>query len=218
MTMNEVVEKNGVVPVISIKDSKDALNLGKAIIDGGLNIVEITFRTDAAAESIKILSENYPELVVGAGTVLSIEKVKIAIDNGAKFIVTPCFDTEVVDYCIKEGIDIFPGIVTPSELNEARKRGLTVVKFFPCEAFGGLKTIEAISAPFSSMKFMPTGGINMKNLETYLSNKKIVACGGTWIAKSALIENGEFEKIMQNVKESVDLVRKVRVYDEIRRF
>ena len=210
MMINEVIKKNGVVPVISINNSKDAISLGKSLIEGGLNIVEITFRTEAAAESIKILSENYPELVVGAGTVLSVENVDTAMENGAQFIVTPCFDAEVVDYCINKGINIYPGIVTPSELNEARKRGLEIVKFFPCETFGGLKTIEAISAPFSSMKFMPTGGINPKNLEEYLASDKIVACGGTWIAKTSLIDNGEFEQITKNVEEAVKIVEATR--------
>lgn len=210
MMINEVIKKNGVVPVISINNSKDAKSLGKSLIEGGLNIVEITFRTEAAAESIKILSENYPELVVGAGTVLSVENVDTAMENGAQFIVTPCFDAEVVDYCINKGINIYPGIVTPSELNEARKRGLEIVKFFPCETFGGLKTIEAISAPFSSMKFMPTGGINPKNLEEYLASDKIVACGGTWIAKTSLIDNGEFEQITKNVEEAVKIVEATR--------
>ena len=210
MMINEVIKKNGVVPVISINNSKDAKSLGKSLIEGGLNIVEITFRSEAAAESIKILSETYPELVVGAGTVLSVENVDTAMENGAQFIVTPCFDAEVVDYCINKGINIYPGIVTPSELNEARKRGLEIVKFFPCETFGGLKTIEAISAPFSSMKFMPTGGINPKNLEEYLASDKIVACGGTWIAKTSLIDNGEFEQITKNVEEAVKIVEATR--------
>ena len=210
MMINEVIKKNGVVPVISINNSKDAKSLGKSLIEGGLNIVEITFRTEAAAESIKILSETYPELVVGAGTVLSVENVDTAMENGAQFIVTPCFDAEVVDYCINKGINIYPGIVTPSELNEARKRGLEIVKFFPCETFGGLKTIEAISAPFSSMKFMPTGGIYPNNLEEYLASDKIVACGGTWIAKPSMIDNGEFEQVTKNVEEAVKLVENTR--------
>lgn len=210
MMINEVIKKNGVVPVISINNSKDAISLGKSLIEGGLNIVEITFRTEAAAESIKILSETYPELVVGAGTVLSVENVDTAMENGAQFIVTPCFDAEVIDYCINKGISIYPGIVTPSELNEARKRGLEIVKFFPCETFGGLKTIEAISAPFSSMKFMPTGGINPNNLEEYLASDKIVACGGTWIAKPSMIDNGEFEQVTKNVEEAVKLVENTR--------
>ena len=210
MDISKLLYENGVVPVISINDAKKALPLGKAILDGGINIIEITFRTDAAAESIKIISENFPDLLVGAGTVLSVEQVDQAIANGAKFIVTPCFDAEVVDYCIKKGIDIYPGIVTPSELNEARKKGLSVVKFFPCETFGGMKAIEAISAPFGNMKFMPTGGINANNLESYVANKKIIACGGTWIAKSAIIDSGDFEQIRNNVKEAVSIVKKVR--------
>lgn len=210
MPMNNIVFANGVIPVVAINNANDALLLGKSILEGGLNIIEVTFRTEAAVQSIRIMSDNLPELIVGAGTVLTTKQVDEAIDNGAKFIVTPCFDAEVVDYCLSKGVDIYPGVVTPTELNEARKRGLTTVKFFPSEAFGGLKAINAISAPFGNMRFMPTGGINLNNLESYLENSKIIACGGTWLAKTADIENGQFEKIKNNVKEAVEIVKKVR--------
>lgn len=210
MEIVERLSKFGIVPVIVINDTKDALPLAKALIDGNLPCAEITFRTAAAEESIRIISKAYPEMLVGAGTVLSIEQVKKAINAGAKFIVAPGFDPELVDYCIKENIPVFPGCLTPSELTQAVKRNLEVVKFFPAETFGGLKAIKAVSAPFGSLKFMPTGGLNATNVVDYLLEKKIFACGGTWIAKKELIEAGEFDTIAKLAKEASDIVKKIR--------
>lgn len=210
MEIVERLSKFGIVPVIVINDTKDALPLAKALIDGDLPCAEITFRTAAAEESIRIISKAYPEMLVGAGTVLSIEQVKKAVNAGAKFIVAPGFDPELVDYCIKENIPVFPGCLTPSELTQAVKRNLEVVKFFPAETFGGLKAIKAVSAPFSSLKFMPTGGLNATNVVDYLLEKKIFACGGTWIAKKELIEAGEFDTIAKLAKEASDIVKKIR--------
>lgn len=210
MEIVERLSKFGIVPVIVINDTKDALPLAKALIDGDLPCAEITFRTAAAEESIRIISKAYPEMLVGAGTVLSIEQVKKAVNAGAKFIVAPGFDPELVDYCIKENIPVFPGCLTPSELTQAVKRNLEVVKFFPAETFGGLKAIKAVSAPFGSLKFMPTGGLNATNVVDYLLEKKIFACGGTWIAKKELIEAGEFDTIAKLAKEASDIVKKIR--------
>ncbi|MCQ2793147.1 MAG: bifunctional 4-hydroxy-2-oxoglutarate aldolase/2-dehydro-3-deoxy-phosphogluconate aldolase [Bacilli bacterium] len=210
MEIVERLSKFGIVPVIVINDTKDALPLAKALIDGDLPCAEITFRTAAAEESIRIISKAYPEILVGAGTVLSIEQVKKAVNAGAKFIVAPGFDPELVDYCIKENIPVFPGCLTPSELTQAVKRNLEVVKFFPAETFGGLKAIKAVSAPFGSLKFMPTGGLNATNVVDYLLEKKIFACGGTWIAKKELIEAGEFDTIAKLAKEASDIVKKIR--------
>lgn len=208
--MNEKLSSYGVVPVVVLEDVKDAKPLAEALVEGGLAVAEITFRTAAAEESIKVMSEAYPDMLVGAGTVLSIEQVDRAIRVGAKFIVSPGFDPEVVDYCISKDIPIYPGTVTPSEVTQAVKRGLSICKFFPAEQYGGVSTIKALSAPFTTVKFMPTGGVNANNLKDYLSCNKIVACGGSWMVKSDLIKNGDFEKIKEMTKEACKLVKEIR--------
>ena len=165
--MNTVAEqfaKYGVVPVVVLNDAKDAAPLADALCEGGLPCAEVTFRTDAAEESIRIMSEKYPEMLVGAGTVLTIDQVDRAVAAGAKFIVSPGFDPEIVDYCISKDIPVFPGCITPSEVAQAVKRGLKTVKFFPAEQAGGVAMIKAMAAPYTMVKFMPTGGINAKNL------------------------------------------------------
>ena len=166
--MNTVAEqfaKYGVVPVVVLNDAKDAAPLADALCEGGLPCAEVTFRTDAAEESIRIMSEKYPEMLVGAGTVLTIDQVDRAVAAGAKFIVSPGFDPEIVDYCISKDIPVFPGCITPSEVAQAVKRGLKTVKFFPAEQAGGVAMIKAMAAPYTMVKFMPTGGINAKNLK-----------------------------------------------------
>lgn len=200
----------GVVPVVVLNDAKNAKPLAKALCDGGLPCAEVTFRTDAAEESIKIMSSEYPDMFIGAGTVLSTKQVDRAVAAGAKFIVSPGFDPEVVDYCLEKGIPVFPGIITPSELAMAVKRGLKVVKFFPAEQFGGISTIKALAAPYTTVKFMPTGGVNPKNLEGYLSCDKILACGGSWMVKGALVDAGKFDEIEALVKEAVKMVKEIR--------
>lgn len=210
MSINDEIAKLGVVPVVVLNKVEDAAPLAKALVEGGLPVAEVTFRTDAAQESIKVMSSEYPEMLVGAGTVLSIDQVDRAVAAGAKFIVSPGFDPEVVDYCLSKDIPVFPGIITPSELAQAVKRGLEVVKFFPAEQFGGLATIKALSAPYTSVKFMPTGGINAKNISEYLANPKIIACGGSWMVNSAMIAAGEFDKIKEMTSEAVACVKNVR--------
>ena len=184
--------------------------MAKALCEGGLPCAEVTFRTEAAEESIRIMTAQYPKMLVGAGTVVSTEQVERAVKAGAKFIVSPGFDGEVVDYCIEKNIPVFPGCVTPSEIMQAVKRNLKIVKFFPAEQYGGVDAIKALAAPYAGIKFMPTGGINIKNLENYLSCDKIVACGGSWMVKGELIKAGEFEKIKSLVKEAVRLVEDIR--------
>ena len=208
--MNEKISQFGLVPVVVLEDEKDALPLAKALVEGGLPVAEVTFRTAAAEASIKKMCEAYPDMVVGAGTVLNIEQVEKAVAAGAKFIVSPGFDEEIVDYCLEKNIPVYPGTVTPSELSKAVGRGLSVVKFFPAEQYGGVNTIKALSAPFTTVKFMPTGGVNAKNLKDYLSCKKIVACGGSWMVKGDLIKAQEFEKIKELTKEAVALVKEIR--------
>ena len=165
----EQFHKLGVVPVVVLDEVKDAVPLAKALVEGGLPCAEVTFRTEAAAESIKVMTQAYPEMLVGAGTVLTTEQVDEAVAAGAKFIVSPGFDPEVVDYCLAKNIPILPGCVTPSEVAQAVKRGLKVVKFFPAEQAGGLAMIKAMAAPYHQLKFMPTGGINPNNLKEYLA-------------------------------------------------
>lgn len=210
MTINDKFYEVGVVPVVVLDDSKDALPLAKALVEGGLPCAEVTFRTAAAAESIRLMSENYPDMLVGAGTVLSTKQVETAVKAGAKFIVSPGFDPEVVDYCLEKNIPVLPGCVSPSEVAQAVKRGLKVVKFFPAEPAGGLPMIKAMAAPYSELKFMPTGGINAKNLNDYLNCDKIICCGGSWMVKGDLVKAGDFDKIKALTKEAKDLVKSIR--------
>ena len=208
--VQELIYGFGVLPVVVLDDAKDAKALGKALCDGGLPAAEVTFRTSAAEESIKIMTTEYPDMFVGAGTVLSTDQVNCALDAGAKFIVSPGFDPNIVDYCMARNVPVFPGVITPSEVAMAVNRGLKVVKFFPAEQFGGLSTIKALAAPYTDIKFMPTGGVNAKNLESYLSYNKILACGGSWIVKADLVRAGKFDVIEALVKEAVELVAKIR--------
>lgn len=209
-TVTEKISILGVVPVVVLEDAKDAAPLAKALVEGGLPCAEVTFRTDAAEESIKIMTSEYPDMFVGAGTVLTIEQVDRAVAAGAKFIVSPGFDPEIVDYCLSKEIPIFPGCITPSEVAQAVKRGLKVVKFFPAEQFGGVATIKAMAAPYVGLKFMPTGGVSAKNLESYLSCDKIVACGGSWMVKGDLVKAGKFDEIKAMTEEAVKLVAEIR--------
>ena len=209
-TVTEKISTLGVVPVVVLEDAKDAAPLAKALVEGGLPCAEVTFRTDAAEESIKIMTSEYPDMFVGAGTVLTIEQVDRAVAAGAKFIVSPGFDPEIVDYCLSKEIPIFPGCITPSEVAQAVKRGLKVVKFFPAEQFGGVATIKAMAAPYVGLKFMPTGGVNAKNLESYLGCDKIIACGGSWMVKGDLVKAGKFDEIKDLTAEAVKLVAEIR--------
>ena len=200
----------GVIPVVVINKTEDAKPLAKALCEGGLKCAEVTFRTDAAQEAIKIMSKEYPDMMVGAGTVLTIDQVDRAVSAGAKFIVSPGFDPEIVDYCIDKDIPVVPGCMTPSEVAQGVKRGLEVLKFFPAQQAGGVAMIKAMAAPYTSVMFMPTGGINADNIEQYLSFKKIAACGGSWMVKANLIDSKDFEKITELTKEAVRLVKSIR--------
>ncbi|MBE6128630.1 MAG: bifunctional 4-hydroxy-2-oxoglutarate aldolase/2-dehydro-3-deoxy-phosphogluconate aldolase [Erysipelotrichaceae bacterium] len=208
--MNEQLASYGVVPVVVLNDAKDAEPLAKALVEGGLACAEVTFRTDAAEESIRIMSKAYPEMLVGAGTVLTTEQVDRALNAGAKFIVSPGFDPEIVDYCLEKEVPVYPGTVTPTEVAQAVKRGLAVCKFFPAEQFGGVSTIKALAAPYTMVKFMPTGGVNLKNLRDYLSCDKIAACGGTWMVKGDMIKEGRFDEIKKITAEAAQIVKEIR--------
>ena len=209
-TIAEQFYDYGVVPVVVLEDAKDALPLAKALTEGGLPCAEVTFRTDAAEESIRLIRREYPDMLLGAGTVLGIDQAERALEAGAKFIVSPGFDPQIVDDCLERDIPVFPGCITPSEVAQAVKRGMEVLKFFPAEQAGGLAMIKAMAAPYTIVKFMPTGGINEKNLKEYLECDKIICCGGSWMVKGSLIKNGEFGKIRKLVKEAVELVASIR--------
>lgn len=209
-TIEEIFAELKVVPVVVLDDAKDAEPLAKALVEGGLPCAEVTFRTEAAAESIRIMTEVYPDMLVGAGTVLTTEQVDNAIESGAKFIVSPGFDPEIVDYCIGKNIPVFPGCISPSEVAQAVKRGLKVVKFFPAEQSGGLAMIKAMAAPYHMLKFMPTGGINTENLKEYLACDKILCCGGSWMVKGDLVKAGAFDKIKELTAEARNLVESIR--------
>lgn len=200
----EKIQLIGVIPVVKIDNVEDAVPLAGALCDGGLPCAEVTFRTAAAKKAIREMVQAYPNMLVGAGTVLNTKQVDEAIEAGAKFIVSPGLNSKVVEYCIEKKILIIPGCSNPSDVEEAIQLGLDVVKFFPAEAAGGLKMIKAMSAPYGNIKFMPTGGINIKNLEEYLAFNKIIACGGTWMVTPELIEEGNFEKIKKLTREAVE--------------
>ena len=184
-----------VVPVVVIDDAKDAIPTAKAMAAGGVDVMEITFRTAAAPDAIKAVAENCPEVLVGAGTILNLQQCKLAVEMGAKFIVSPGFDAEVVEWCIEKGIAVTPGCVTPTEITMAVNRGLKVVKFFPANVYGGLNAMKNLSAPFVGVKFMPTGGVNAQNLREYIDAPFIHAVGGSWVCPKADIAAGNFEKI-----------------------
>ncbi|MDO4491825.1 MAG: bifunctional 4-hydroxy-2-oxoglutarate aldolase/2-dehydro-3-deoxy-phosphogluconate aldolase [Lachnospiraceae bacterium] len=209
-TLEERFYDFAVVPVVVLHDAKDALPLADALVKGGLPCAEVTFRTEAAEESIRLMCEKYPEMLVGAGSVLTIDQVDRAVNAGAAFIVSPGFDPEIVDYCLSKNIAIIPGCITPSEISQAVKRGLTAVKFFPAEQSGGVAMLKAMAAPLTMVRFMPTGGISMANLKEYLSYDKIICCGGSWMVKDSMIKNGEFDKIQQMTSEAVALAKEIR--------
>ncbi len=201
----------GGIPVIKIDDANQAIPLCDALAKGMIDVAEITFRTEAAEEAIKNVSENLPNVLVGAGTVLNIDLAKKAVNAGAKFIVTPGFNEEVVSYCIENNIPVVPGVATPSDIERALTYGLKYLKFFPAEANGGIKALKAMSAPYGDIKFMPTGGINLNNISEYLSFDKIVACGGTFMIDNEALKNGEYSKITNLAKKSVKAIHNFKV-------
>lgn len=199
----EKIQKLGIVPVVVLNDAADAEPVAKALCDGGLPVAEVTFRTDAAEESIRIMKEKFPNMLVGAGTVLTIDQAQRAIDAGAEFIVSPGFNPNVVKYCQEKGVPMTPGVNNPTAIEAALELGLDVLKFFPAEASGGLKALKAMAAAYVNVKFMPTGGINEKNINEYLAYNKIIACGGSWMVSGDLIKNKEFDKITELTRQAV---------------
>lgn len=210
MTVSERMAKTGLVPVVVIENVKDAVPTAKAMFKGGIDIMEVTFRTDAAADSIKAISENCPGVLVGAGTVVTLEQCKKAVECGAKFIVAPGYDEEVVSWCCKNGVPVTPGCVTPTEIMAAMKNGLKVVKFFPANVYGGISAMKALNGPFSSIKFIPTGGVNIENIADFIRSPFIHAVGGSWVCPKKDITQGNLEKITQLCQDARDAIDRAR--------
>ena len=209
--MNEVIkriEETKIIPVVVIDDADKAEELAGALIKGGIGCAEITFRTEAAREAIRIMSTEHPEMFIGAGTVLNKEQVDDAVSAGAKFIVSPGLNPEVVRYCLDKDITVIPGVMTPTEIEAAMSLGLDVVKFFPAEAAGGLKMIKAMAAPYKNIRFLPTGGINASNIADYLEDPHVIACGGSWMVSKDLIAQGDFNGITRRTAEAVSMLVK----------
>lgn len=204
--MNNILNKIGelgIIPVVKIDRAEDAVPLGKALLSGDLPVAEITFRTSAAEDAIKALTDKIPEILMGAGTVLTIEQAKKAVNAGAKFIVSPGFNSKIVDFCLENNIPVIPGVNSPTQIEMALEKGLEVVKFFPAEASGGLPLLKALSGPFSEIKFIPTGGIEQTNLLSYLAHPQVLACGGSWMVKPDYLSSGNFARITEITREAV---------------
>ncbi len=204
--MNQVLQQLGllgIVPVIAIEDAGQAEPLAQALIDGGLPCAEVTFRTDAAQRSIERMAKAFPSMLVGAGTVLSVDQAKRAVDSGARFIVSPGLNRSVVEYCVKRGVPVTPGVLTPTEIQAALELGLDVVKFFPAVASGGIEYLKAISAPYRQVWFIPTGGLTESNFVNYLKAPGVFACGGSWMVKTDLISAGKFDVVSELSRRAV---------------
>lgn len=206
----EQLRSFAVIPVVKIDDAKDAVDLARALREGGLNCAEITFRTSAAEQAIKNIHEAFPDMLIIAGTVLTPEQADKAIRAGAKGIVAPGLNPIMVQHCLDQGYPVMPGVCTPSEIEQGLSMGLTYLKFFPAEAAGGVKMLTAMAAPYTMVRFMPTGGINLNNVADYLNCKAVFCCGGSWMVPSAKIAAGEFEEIRSLAADAVKLVKELR--------
>ena len=196
-----------ILPVIVLDDAAHAVPLARALVDGGLPVAEITFRTAAAAESIRRVTREFPEMLVGAGTVLTPTQVDEAVDAGAGFVLAPGFNEEMVARAQQRGVPVFPGVATPTEMETAMSRGVRVVKFFPAELLGGVRFLKAVSAAYSDLEFIPTGGVELANLSDYLRFERVVACGGSWMVSRERIRKGEWERIAEEVAMAVRVAR-----------
>ncbi|MBQ1247741.1 MAG: bifunctional 4-hydroxy-2-oxoglutarate aldolase/2-dehydro-3-deoxy-phosphogluconate aldolase [Clostridiales bacterium] len=210
MTFSEKVFETGIVPVVVLNNVEDAVPLAGALLKGGIDFMEITFRTECAAECISVISKEVPDMTVGAGTVLNVEQAKLAVDCGAKFIVSPGLDEATVKWAIENDIPVIPGTVTPTEIMKAISLGLKVVKFFPADVYGGIKAIKALSAPFGQVKFLPTGGVSEANLNEFAANKSVIAVGGSWVCKKDDIINHDWEKITMLSENAVKIIKENR--------
>lgn len=195
-----------VMPVIQIEDAKDAVKLAQVLSENGLPAAEITFRSEAAAESIRLIRQAFPDLILCAGTVLTPAQVDLAVEAGADFIVSPGFNPTTVKYCQEKGVKIIPGVNSPSQVEQALELGITALKFFPAEASGGINMLKSLTGPYGNIQLMPTGGVKPTNLMDYLAIPQVIACGGTWIAPTAAIRDNDWETIANNVRETCKLV------------
>ena len=210
MNAMERLRNAGIVPVVVLERAEDALPVARAMLAGGVDVMEITFRTAAAAEAIRNVAAECPEMLVGAGTVLTVEQCEKAVALGAKFIVSPGFDAEIVDWCVERGVAVAPGCVTPTEIMAALKRGLSAVKFFPAGIYGGLKAMKALAAPFGQVKFIPTGGVSADNLAEYAAAPFVHAVGGSWLCPKADVAAGNFARIAELCAQSRRIVDDAR--------
>ena len=208
--ISEKIASAGVLPVINVPSESLAAPLAKALMDGGMTALEITLRSDCSLAAIRSIKAAYPEFIIGAGTVLDTKAVDDAVDAGADFIVSPGFDPEITDYCKSRGVLAVPGCATPTEIQLAVKRGLSVLKFFPAELSGGVAAIRLLSGPFPKVRFVPTGGITMDNLASYLCCNKVLACGGSFMAKAEDVKNGKFDEISASCKRALDIAAAAR--------
>lgn len=208
--MIDKISEIGIVPVIKLTNTGDAVALAKALRDGGVNAAEVTFRAAGAEQVIAAMLLAYPDMLVGAGTVINLEQAERAVSAGAKFIVSPGIDPEIVSYALTKGVLPLPGCVTPAEIQQALKQGLSVVKFFPAEQYGGLSTIKALSGPFGNLKFMPTGGVTLENLGEYAKNKSIAACGGSYMVTADLLDNRKWDEVTELCRQSVEIIKAAR--------
>jgi len=211
--MNSVmkqISEVGVLPLMTVNDPRDAVKVGEALLEGGLPVAEVTFRTEAAEAAIKLMAEELPEMLLGAGTVLSTEQADKARNAGAKFCVSPGFNPSVVSHCKAMQFPIAPGVCTPTDIEAAMEHGLDILKFFPAGPIGGLKLLKAISAPYGNIRFIPTGGISADNLSEYLGFNKVIACGGSWIAPNDLIAAGKFNEITTRARDALEIAKAAR--------
>ena len=210
MSFFEKVYDAGIVPVVVLNNVEDAVPLAGALLRGGIRFMEITFRTECAAECISVISKDVPEVIVGAGTVLNVEQAKLAVKSGAKFIVSPGIDEETVRWALDNGIPVIPGAVTPTEIMKAISLGLKVVKFFPADVYGGIKAVKSLSAPFGQVKFLPTGGVSADNLKEFIANGSVCAVGGSWVCKKDDVLNHDWDKITALAKDAVRIIKETR--------
>lgn len=210
MTFTDRVCEAGIVPVVVLNKVEDAVPLAEALLKGGISFMEITFRTECAADCIEVISREVPDMIVGAGTVINVEQAKTAVSRGAKFIVSPGFDEETVRWALDNDIPVIPGTVTPTEIMKAVSMGLRVLKFFPADVYGGIKAIKALSAPFGQVRFLPTGGVSPDNLKDFIGNKAVAAVGGSWVCKKDDIANHDWDKITALSAEAVKTIKEMR--------
>jgi Entner-Doudoroff aldolase len=208
---NNILKEIGIIPVIAIENEEHAVPMAEALIKGGLNAAEITFRTDAASASIKRISDAFPDMFVCAGTVLSVKQALLAMESGAKAIISPGTNISLVKWCIDNNIPIYPGCATPTEVETSTSvMGLETVKLFPAEVVGGIGMLKALYGPYKNVKFMPTGGISPQNVAEYLSLPNVIACGGSWICSTDLLNAGDFKTIENNAKDAAEIVKSLR--------